>query len=246
MGWWPFSSSESSNDSARPQGDASSSSTPPKRDFSLTDAQRQRIFGVPAAAKSSSAERQTDPELDAFLKEIGAEAAPAQASIAPVSPAPYPAIGGVAPPVVVPSPTRQTQEPTVPRHDESGRRINPDGSLDISPDAMYPRTMSCREAFDQAFYCQSLGGKFNDIYRHGSLKPCSEQWGAFWFCMRIRTYSAKDKEELISDHYKGREERKKKATGSSEDIWDIRTKAVETAFGRDPDEDDDSGLLVKE
>lgn len=114
----------------------------------------------------------------------------------------------------------------------------PESELDISPDALTPRTMSCRQAFDQAFYCQSLGGKFNDIYRYGHLRSCSEHWSAFWFCMRVRTYSDKEKEPLIAEWYRDRDERRRKEVGSklSEDVWEVRTKPVKGAFMRDPDE----------
>jgi len=124
-------------------------------------------------------------------------------------------------------------------------RIRPDGTLNIHPSAIYPRTMNCRQAFDQAFYCQSLGGKFNDIYRFGHLKDCNEQWGAFWFCMRHRTLSAKDREPQIRDYYEERDERRRREFGSSEDVWEIREKPVERAFWKDPDADEDDGRGVQ-
>lgn len=103
--------------------------------------------------------------------------------------------------------------------------------------------MSCRQAFDQAFYCQSLGGKFNDIYRYGALQSCSENWDAFWFCMRVRTLGEKEREKQISDFYRERDVKKKAAKGSSEDVWELRTVPVEKAFWRDPDEGLVGGVL---
>lgn len=111
-----------------------------------------------------------------------------------------------------------------------------DAPVDISPDALYPRQMSCRQAFDQAFYCQSLGGKFNDIYRYGELRSCSDNWNAFWFCMRIKTLPDREREERIKEFYKARDEQNKAEKGSSEKIWDLRTEPVKKAFWRDPDE----------
>jgi hypothetical protein len=105
--------------------------------------------------------------------------------------------------------------------------------------------MSCRQAFDQAFYCQSLGGKFNDIYRYGALESCSEQWGAFWFCMRVRQYADKDKQEVIKEFYKERDAKRQQQFGSSEDVWEIRTKGVERAFWKDPNAED-GDVAVKE
>lgn len=169
-------------------------------------------------------EEKADAELEALIKSFAAEANDGKAT-AEVAP-------------------QQSKES---KPVEEPSRILPDGSLDISPDAIYPRTMSCRQQFDQAFYCQSLGGKFNDIYRYGHLNSCSEQWGAFWFCMRTRTLPDKEKTEAIKNFYKDRDERRKEERGSSEDVWEIRKVAVPRAFWKDPDaDDDDGGVRVKE
>lgn len=221
MGWWPFSSSDNTSNTST-QGD--NAPTPKKRDFSLTDEQHQRIFGRPRqdfGSSKNARDQQADAELNAFLKEIGAAPEPIVASTA------TPTADGVATP-------SESTPPTPASVDPSGRRIHPDGSLDITPEALYPRSMSCRQAFDQAFYCQSLGGKFNDIYRYGHLNSCSEQWGAFWFCMRVRGYADADKQEVIKEFYKDRDAKRKQEFGNSEDVWDIRTKGVERAFWKDP------------
>jgi hypothetical protein len=81
--------------------------------------------------------------------------------------------------------------------------------------------MSCRQAFDSAFYCQSLGGKFNDIYRYGELKSCNDHWADFWFCMRIKSKAESVKKELIVERYKAKED-KIKSTPNSEDVWRAR------------------------
>jgi hypothetical protein len=223
MGWWPFSSSDNTS---TPSGNQTESA--PKRDFRLTDEQHLRIFGRPRQdyGSANAREEQADSELNAFLKEIGATPEPTTAASANKTAA-------EAGDEVAAFPSSQPTTNT----DASGRRIHPDGSLDITPDALYPRTMSCRQAFDQAFYCQSMGGKFNDIYRYGHLNSCSEQWGAFWFCMRVRQYADVDKQEVIKEFYKERDEKRKQTFGNSEDIWEIRTKGVERAFWKDPNAD---------
>jgi len=224
MGWWPFSSSD--NTSTPSSGNQIENAPAPKRDFRLTDEQHLRIFGRPRQdyGSANAREEQADSELNAFLKEIGATPEPTTAASANTTADAATAAS---------SPTAASQLP--PTTDPSGRRIHPDGSLDITPDALYPRTMSCRQAFDQAFYCQSLGGKFNDIYRHGHLNSCSEQWGAFWFCMRVRQYADADKQEVVKEFYRERDEKRKQQFGNSEDVWEIRTKGVERAFWKDPD-----------
>lgn len=64
--------------------------------------------------------------------------------------------------------------------------------------------------------------------------------------MRIRTYPDKDKEPLIRDFYRDRDEqRRKDRGGNSENIWELRDQAVVGAFSKDPDADDDeSGMIL--
>jgi hypothetical protein len=229
MGWlWGSSNGDAVNTPSSEASDIAKDST---SSLALTEEQRMRIFGRPSPTPQSSPptttrEQQADSELEAFLKEIGAsETTTANPSSSPLTPA----------------------EPPKPLFPD---RVRPDGTLDISPEAIYPRTMSCRAAFDQAFYCQSIGGKFNDIYRYGHLRQCSEQWGAFWFCMRTRTLPAHQKEKAISEHYAARDQRRKEEA-NSEDVWELRTTAVTEAFQRNPDGDGENvgeGLIggVKE
>ncbi|KAK3650512.1 hypothetical protein LTR56_006217 [Elasticomyces elasticus] len=197
----------------------------PKSNIALSESQRQRIFGrSPVSQSTPSQQAKADADLEAFLN-----------SFEPGAP--------------TPSPTTTTNESGItqqPSPSPPPSRLNPDGTLNIHPSALYPATMSCRQAFDQAFYCQSLGGKFNDIYRFGHLKDCSEQWGAFWFCMRTRTLPERDKEREVREFYRARDEKRKEVNGGdSEDVWELRTVAVGRAFGRDPD-GEEGGVAVPE
>jgi hypothetical protein len=81
--------------------------------------------------------------------------------------------------------------------------------------------MSCRAAFDSAFYCSSLGGHFNHIYRYGELKPCSEHWADWRFCMGLKTRTKADKAALIQERYRQKEE-KLREQPNSEYIWERR------------------------
>ncbi|KAF2207587.1 hypothetical protein CERZMDRAFT_102267 [Cercospora zeae-maydis SCOH1-5] len=242
MGWlWSSSSGDSANNSPSP--DAS----PPKdksnvSSVALTEEQRMRIFGrispISSSSSASQSDRQqvADAELDALIKEFS--------SSDPTNPTK--ALSAL----TKAEEQDEHQQSSIPQpiQPELPSRLLPDGSLDISPSTTTPRTMSCRQQFDQAFYCQSLGGKFNDIYRYGHLRPCSEQWGAFWFCMRTRTLPDKDREEAIMKYYQDRDERRKKENGgkSSEDIWELRTRAVERAFWKDPYADVDGDAAGEE
>lgn len=64
---------------------------------------------------------------------------------------------------------------------------------------LLPTEMSCRQAFDAAFYCQSLGGQFNNLYRYGGIRSCSENWKDFWFCMRTKSYTPEQKESTFGN-----------------------------------------------
>ncbi|KAL3442627.1 hypothetical protein BJX65DRAFT_286534 [Aspergillus insuetus] len=102
----------------------------------------------------------------------------------------------------------------------------------IAPDSLYPDTMSCRSAFDYAFFCQSLGGQFVNVYRYGELRSCSEHWENFWLCMKTRTFSEKEKSRQIRDHYR-KKAIKYKTGPSSEDVWEVRMEPVRNAFQGD-------------
>ena len=90
-------------------------------------------------------------------------------------------------------------------------------------DPTLPRSMSCRAAFDSAFYCSSLGGHFNDLYRYGQLRSCSDHWNDFWFCMRTKnSYSGPEvKERLIQERY-AEKEKALKTKPNCEDVWTRR------------------------
>ncbi|KAF1911102.1 hypothetical protein BDU57DRAFT_110036 [Ampelomyces quisqualis] len=107
-------------------------------------------------------------------------------------------------------------------------------------DPHLPRTMSCRVAFDSAFYCASLGGHFNDIYRYGQLRACSEHWNDFWFCMRVNnSYNPREiKEQLVQERYRAKEE-KLRSGPNSEHVWKLRGEGerIKGAFGMGGKED---------
>jgi len=102
----------------------------------------------------------------------------------------------------------------------------------ISPDSLFPTSMSCRQAFDSAFYCQSLGGQFNNIYRYGGMRDCSANWWQFWFCMRTKSQPEEKRRRMIQEHYRQRAV-KYKVGPSSEDVWEVRTEPVVGAFQGD-------------
>lgn len=107
---------------------------------------------------------------------------------------------------------------------------NPNGEPRLSPlaESLLPTTMNCEQAFNFAFYCQSLGGQWNYIYRYGTVRSCGEHWDDFFFCMRAKgTPAGKVKEDMIREHYR-RKELAKYGPGkpNSEDVWQERTERV--------------------
>jgi hypothetical protein len=103
---------------------------------------------------------------------------------------------------------------------------------DISPDSLYPTEISCRSAFDYAFFCQSFGGQFVNVYRYGSFRKCSNHWEDFWICMRTRNWEETDRKKAIKDHYRKKAVKYKQGP-SSEDVWSVRTEPVKDAFQGD-------------
>ncbi|EGD90282.1 hypothetical protein H112_01737 [Trichophyton rubrum D6] len=102
-------------------------------------------------------------------------------------------------------------------------------STQFQSDSLYPKTMSCRTAFDYAYFCQSFGGQWVNVYRYGELRSCSEHWSDFWFCMRSKSLPDEEREKAISDRYR-RKAIKYKTGPSSEDIWELRKEPVVGAF----------------
>ena len=102
----------------------------------------------------------------------------------------------------------------------------------IDPRDLVPKEMSCRTAFDYAFFCQSFGGQWVNVYRYGELRDCSERWSDFWFCMRTMSYPTEQRERMIADYHRQKLD-KYKGKPSSEDVWEMRTVPLRGAFEGD-------------
>lgn len=156
------------------------------------------------ATKPLSRDELAEQEFQSFLKELEPDIKPSSSKY------------------------NRVPRPPLPTSKTASSRNN-EGDEPLS-EQLLPETMSCRVAFDEAFYCNSFGGRFNDLYRYGTLRSCSENWNNFWFCMRTRGYSDREKEAAIKEHYRRKETMKyAKNLGkeSSEDVWKSREKKLE-------------------
>ncbi|RFU27708.1 hypothetical protein B7463_g8632, partial [Scytalidium lignicola] len=166
-------------------------------------------------AKQPTRDELAERELQSFLQGLESDVKPSSTKYnhVPKQPPPLSSLGETT--TTRPSPT------SVPEEER----------LDPLAEVILPTTMSCRQAFDAAFYCQSLGGQFNNLYRYGNIRSCSENWSDFWFCMRTRSYTGTDKEEMIRKHYREREKVRYGKEGgpgrSSEDVWKSRDRKLE-------------------
>ncbi|CZT40717.1 related to EMI1 Protein required for transcriptional induction of the early meiotic-specific transcription factor IME1, also required for sporulation [Rhynchosporium secalis] len=199
MGWlWSTPSSDSSS--------AKESSNPAQSQPSKP----QQSNSSPAqTTKAVSQEDPAEQELTSFLRELSADTQTSSTKYNRVAKNP---------------PTSTPNLPSKPQS-QSFTPQNTDATLHPLAEELLPTTMSCRTAFDEAFYCNSFGGRWNDLYRYGTLKSCSDNWSDFWFCMRTRTYGDAQKEKAIKEHYRQRESAKySKELGreSSEDVWRSR------------------------
>lgn len=127
-------------------------------------------------------------------------------------------------------PSRTSQAPTPTEALFAPSTSAPADEPRLSPlaESILPTTMDCEQAFNQAFYCQSLGGQWNNIYRYGGVRSCSENWDDFWFCMRVKGYQAGPvKDNMIREHYR-KKHLAKYGPGkpSSEDVWRERRERV--------------------
>ena len=92
---------------------------------------------------------------------------------------------------------------------------------DVSFEAVADENLTCRAAFDYAFYCQSAGGQMMNVYRYGEYRECSHLWKEFWLCMRAKAYPEAERRKIIKQHNIGKLEKYKKGP-SSEDVWEVR------------------------
>lgn len=159
--------------------------------------------------KPLSRDEIAEQELKSFLQEIEADTTPNSTKYNRV--------------------LKNTSSTDAPAHNDSDEPLS---------EQLLPTTMSCRDAFDAAFYCNSMGGQFNNLYRYGAVRDCKESWNDFWFCMRTRSFGGALKEEAIRSRFRekerikyskeGRENLEEEDVGrSSEDVWKTRDRKVE-------------------
>lgn len=206
MGWLWSTPVAPAQDNSKP------STTQKTQSLSETSPSQSPTSATPS--KTLSRDEAAEQELKSFLSEIEADLKPAQKI--------YDRL-----PRSSPSTSTATSSSSLPQPSSSS------STTSSIAEQLLPTTMSCRTAFDAAFYCNSVGGHFNDIYRYGKLRSCSDHWGDFWFCMRTRTYAEDEKRNAIREHYRRKEGKKygrggvAREGGSSEDVWKSRDKMVE-------------------
>ncbi|KAF7941122.1 hypothetical protein BELL_1046g00030 [Botrytis elliptica] len=164
--------------------------------------------------KTLSRDEIAEQELNSFLQELEADTHPSSTKYNRV------------PRIPPPEPSHSRPSTQAPSQSDSSEPL----SIQL-----LPTTMSCRTAFDAAFYCQSFGGQFNNLYRYGSARDCSESWSDFWFCMKTRTYADNEKAKLIKARWIEKEKKKygdpsdknRELGKSSEDVWKGREQRLE-------------------
>ncbi|KAH7321056.1 hypothetical protein B0I35DRAFT_205813 [Stachybotrys elegans] len=210
MGWLWASSSKSSgssdNQTAPSQALASPPPPPPPQ----------------PAQPTSSAASDVDPEIQKFMSLLRGETA--TAAKPQDSPRPSPATSEASSASTSSSwfSLKASSQATA-----SNTPQTPVAPRDALSEALLPTEMSCTQAFDLAWACNSLGGQWNAVYRYGEMRSCSELWDDFWFCMRTKSYTGELKETMIRDHFREKEQRKYgPGKPSSEDVWESRSEMV--------------------
>lgn len=109
----------------------------------------------------------------------------------------------------------------------------------LSARQLYPDTANCRQLFDQAFYCQSPGGQFVNVYRYGSMRDCALHWQDVWWCMRTNRGSWMSAEERAWEVRRHAWEKEKlvrrRPQGSADDVWMQRKRELSHGIFVDPD-----------
>lgn len=208
MGWWWSSSVKDSQSvsSIAPPATSDNQSHPPSSDQ----------FKQPFPTRSLSREEQAEQDLQNLLSSFQDES---QATSRPIQ-SPLRFLLG----------SNSGSKPTTSQSSNAKETPGHNARNDVDLESVnLPTTLSCRDCFDYAFFCQSFGGQFANVYRYGELRNCKEHWSDFWFCMRTKSYVEEEKTKMIQDRWR-RKEMKFKTGPSSEDVWDARTKRVEGAF----------------
>ncbi|EEH37579.1 hypothetical protein PAAG_07997 [Paracoccidioides lutzii Pb01] len=221
MGWWW-------NTSLNPEklpAHTLSTQTSPSQTPSLAPTENSKL--TPSARlKPSSRDEPAEAELQSFLRGFEDVNNNPRSSHSP------PSSSSSSSTTLPPTNLSSTNTPSTLSPSSTSNAETSETPSNISPEFLYPTTMSCRSAFDYAFFCQSFGGQWVNVYRYGELRSCSEHWSDFWFCMRTRSYPDEEKAKMIADRY--RKKAVKYKTGpSSEDVWDVRTEPVRDAFQGD-------------
>ena len=208
---------------------------------------RRDTTAAPPPSKSSNTDVDNDPELQRFLAMFTEELRGSTVegtnptTTTPSPPAPHTSQTPSPPPSkpitswfsrTASQATTAPQEPD-PAITAAAAAREPTPAAAALAQSLRPTTMSCRQAFDLAWGCQSPVGQFNAVYRYGSPRSCSELWGDFWFCMRTRAWGPEQKAAAIQEHYRQKEEAKYGGgKPSSEDVWRSRDEKVPpgTAF----------------
>ncbi|KAL1836897.1 hypothetical protein VTJ49DRAFT_4525 [Mycothermus thermophilus] len=222
MGWfW------SSSPPSKPEG-SSPTPTPPPSSSTPNQA-------PPSTKSESSADQEVAMFMQMLMKDTNSSStSQSQTTTTPPQPPSSPSSPSSSWTSSLPWPFKSTPEtpptttstPPIPPRDRSPQ------SLAMSEHSL-PTTMSCRDAFDYAWHCHTPGAQWNAVYRYGSVRPCTELWDDFWFCMRTRTYPPEARAEAIKEHYRAKEARKYGGgKPSSEDVWESRDERVApgTAF----------------
>ncbi|KKY15192.1 hypothetical protein UCRPC4_g06419 [Phaeomoniella chlamydospora] len=229
MGWWPFWSGPIAVDGATDTSPATAPLPAQGNTRILQDA--PSTPQTPTTVSGLNRDDKANLEFAQFLAEFEAEAArerEAAAKRAQSSPEEINQNPNVA--TRIRNFTSQFKSKSSDLHgaprDKDGSQltlISDEDPTNVSFEALAEEQVSCRTAFDYAFYCQSMGGQFTNVYRYGELRSCSHLWDEFWLCMRTKSYSDERKRKMIKQH--NIEKLKRWRSGpSSEDVWEVRDK----------------------
>ncbi|KAJ2162693.1 hypothetical protein GGF46_000418 [Coemansia sp. RSA 552] len=82
-------------------------------------------------------------------------------------------------------------------------------------------TCKASQAFDQWFFCLTVGTQMSSYYRYGHKSSCGKHWNKLQLCMKMKVRSEEAGKKLMRE-YRTKEESKRDSLPNVLDVWPAR------------------------
>ncbi|KAL7421058.1 hypothetical protein Q5752_003942 [Cryptotrichosporon argae] len=130
----------------------------------------------------------------------------------------------------------ETPRPTLSRYE---RALADEEAYQALQYPTYDDVPGCMRLFDEFMMCYALVPQLRHIYRHGELHDCGYRFADFKYCLSLKGEDVEARRRLWvrrrAEWWAAR-----RVGGSSEDVWDARSKPLDNFPPLYPDEDADA------